>query len=90
MGKRASRIRNARDIRILKHIKTFITTQTIAKSLENDNDIIMALRFGERISEFIKRRSARRIYEEVLKYIWRPGGPLFLQTQEEVCHELFR
>ena len=76
-------MKNTRDLKLLRNIKTFISTQAIGAEFSAEHEIIMNIDFGERVRYFIERRCARIIYEHAIRYLWRPCGTLFIKTRQE-------
>ena len=81
ISKKALKVRNIKDLRIISKIRILIQTQSIGINYINDVEINRNIYLGERIRNLMERRSARIIYENIIKYIWRPGGVLILRDR---------
>lgn len=88
ISKKALKVRNIKDLRIIPKIRILIQTQSIGIDYKDDIEINQNIYLGERIRTLIERRSARIIYENVIKYIWRPGSALMLRDRNLTEHAL--
>ena len=81
ISKKALKVRSIKDLRIIPKIQILLQTQSLGMNYINDPEINKYIYIGERIRILMERRSARIIYENIIKYLWRPGGALILRDR---------